>query len=96
MVDKAVLISAKRGLSESSEAYIDSWAWGLYRKGKFAEALEVMKQIKSLRFEDDFVYWEHMAAIQEALGMKSEATASYKKLKKLQPKHPAVKKFFKK
>ena len=96
LVDKAVLISAKRGLSESSEAYIDSWAWGLYRKGKFAEALEVMKQIKSLRFEDDFVYWEHMAAIQEALGMKSEATASYKKLKKLQPKHPAVKKFFKK
>jgi hypothetical protein len=37
-----------------------------------------------------------MAAIQEALGMAAEAKASYKKLKKLQPHHPAVKKYFKK
>ena len=82
--------------AEPSEAYLDSKAWGFYRKGQFAEALETMKLIKSPRFEDDFVYWEHMAAIQEALGMTAEAKASYKKLKKLQPHHPAVKKYFKK
>ena len=81
---------------EPSEAYLDSKAWGFYRKGQFAEALEVMKQIKSPRFDEDYVYWEHMAAIQEALDMKNEANASYKKLKKLQPHHPAVKKYFKK
>ena len=96
LVEKALLQSAKYKDSEPSEAYVDSWAWGLYRKGKFAEALETMKQIKSPRFDEDFVYWEHMAAIQEALGMAAEAKASYKKLKKLQPHHPAVKKYFKK
>lgn len=96
LVEKALLQSAKYKDSEPSEAYVDSWAWGLYRKGKFAEALETMKQIKSPRFDEDFVYWEHMAAIQDALGMTAEANASYKKLKKLQPHHPAVKKYFKK
>ncbi|MBR4558657.1 MAG: hypothetical protein IKO21_03690 [Fibrobacter sp.] len=87
---------AKDNSAEPTEAYLDSKAWGLYRKGLFAEALEVMKLIKNPRFEEDYVYWEHMAAIQEALGMKTEAAASYKKLKKLQPHHPAVKKFYKK
>lgn len=96
LVEKALLQSAKYKDSEPSEAYVDSWAWGLYRKGKFAEALETMKQIESPRFDEDFVYWEHMAAIQDALGMTAEAKASYKKLKKLQPHHPAVKKYFKK
>jgi hypothetical protein len=35
-----------------------------------------------------------LGAIQEALGMKKEATKSYKYLRKLNPKHPAVLKFF--
>lgn len=93
MVDEAL---ATEKTKEPTEAYLDSKAWGLYRKGKFAEALDVMKQIKSPRFDEDYVYWEHLSAIQEALGMKAEAKASYKKLKKLQPRHPAVKKFYKK
>ena len=81
---------------QPSEAYLDSRAWGFYRKGLYNEALTVMKLIKSPHFDDDYVYWEHMAAIQDALGMKAEAKAAYKKLKKLQPHHPAVKKFYKK
>lgn len=93
MVDEAL---ATEKTKEPTEAYLDSKAWGLYRKGKFAEALDVMKQIKSPRFDEDYVYWEHLLTIQEALGMKAEAKASYKKLKKLQPRHPAVKKFYKK
>lgn len=93
MVDEAL---ATEKTKEPTEAYLDSKAWGLYRKGKFAEALDVMKQIKSPRFDEDYVYWEHLSAIQEALGMKAEAKASYMKLKKLQPRHPAVKKFYKK
>jgi tetratricopeptide (TPR) repeat protein len=88
-------LAAEKG-AEPSEAYLDSKAWGLYRKGQFAEALEVMKQIKSPRFDEDYVYWEHLAAIQDSLGMKAEAKASYKKLQKLQPRHPAVKQYFKK
>jgi tetratricopeptide (TPR) repeat protein len=94
LVDKALLMTEGKG--EPSEAYLDSRAWGFYRKGLYNEALTVMKLIKSPHFDEDYVYWEHMAAIQEALGMKNEADASYKKLKKLQPKHPAVKKYFKK
>ena len=93
MVDQALLME-KNG--QPSEAYLDSRAWGFYRKGKFEDALTVMKLIKSPHFDDDYVYWEHMAAIYEALGMKAETKAAYKKLKKLQPHHPAVKKFYKK
>ena len=94
MVDKALLMEEKKG--ELSEAYLDSRAWGFYRKGLYNEALTVMKLIKSPNFDDDYVYWEHMAAIYEALGMKAETKTAYKKLKKLQPHHPAVKKFYKK
>lgn len=93
MVDEAL---ATEKTKQPSEAYLDSKAWGLYRKGQFAEALEVMKLIKSPRFDEDYVYWEHMALIQEALGLKAETKAAYKKLQKLQPRHPAVKKYFKK
>lgn len=93
MVDQALLME-KNG--QPSEAYLDSRAWGFYRKGKFEDALTVMKLIKSPHFDDDYVYWEHMAAIYEALGMKAETKAAYKKLQKLQPRHPAVKKYFKK
>ena len=93
MVNEAL---ATEKSSEPSEAYLDSKAWGLYRKGQFAEALAVMQQIKNPRFDDDYVYWEHLAAIYEALGKTAEAKESYKKLKKLQPHHPAVKKYFKK
>ena len=93
MVDQALLME-KNG--QPSEAYLDSRAWGFYRKGKFEDALTVMKLIKSPHFDDDYVYWEHMAAIYEALGMNAETKAAYKKLKKLQPHHPAVKKFYKK
>lgn len=92
----AMVNEALSGEKVPTEAYLDSKAWGLYRKGLFAEALETMKLIKSPRFQEDYVYWEHLSAIQEALGMKSEAAASYKKLKKLQPRHPAVKKYYKK
>lgn len=81
--------------STPTEAYLDSKAWGLYRKGQFEDALKTMQEIKDPRFAEDAVYWEHLAAIQEALGLKAEATASYKKLQKLSPKHPEVKRFFK-
>lgn len=76
-----------------TEAYLDSKAWGQYRKGFYAEALKTMQEIKDPKFDEDAVYWEHMAAIQEALGNKAEATAAYKKLLKLIPKHPEARRF---
>ena len=79
---------------ESKDAYLDSKAWGLYRMGRFDEAYEAMQLIDSKKMSRDDVFWEHMAAIQDALGLKKEARKSYRKLLKLNPKHPDALKFF--
>ena len=79
---------------DGKDAYLDSKAWGLYRLGRFDEAYEAMLLIDSKKMSRDDVFWEHLAAIQEALGLTKEARKSYKKLQKLNPKHPAVLKFF--
>ena len=76
-----------------NEAFLDSKAWALYRMGRYDEAHSAMLLIKSKNFEKDYVYWEHLAAIQAALGKKSDATKSYKKLLKLRPNHAAAKEF---
>ena len=78
-----------------SEAFLDSKAWGLYRQGKFEEAYAVMLQIKSENFQEDYVYWEHMAAIQAAVGKVPEAIKSYKQVLKLKPDHKAAHEFLK-
>lgn len=79
---------------DGKDAYLDSKAWGLYRLGRYDEAYQAMQQIDSKKMSRDDVFWEHMAAIQEALGLKKDARKSYKNLRKLNPKHPAVLKFF--
>ncbi len=79
---------------EGKDAYLDSKAWGLYRLGRFDEAYQVMQLIDNKKMSRDDVFWEHMAAIQDALGLKKEARSSYRKLLKLNPKHPAALKFF--
>lgn len=79
-----------------NEAVMDSRAWGLYRLGKFEEAMAMMLLLKDPSLQKDRVYWEHMAAIQEALGKKAEATQSYKKLLKIKPNHPEALRFLKK
>ena len=79
---------------DSKDAYLDSKAWGLYRLGRYDEAYQAMQLIDSKKMSRDDVFWEHMASIQEALGLKKDARKSYKNLRKLNPKHPAVLKFF--
>ena len=79
---------------EGKDAYLDSKAWGLYRLGRFDEAYQAMQLIDHKKMNRDDVFWEHLGAIQEALGLKKEARKSYKKLLKLNPKHPAALKFF--
>lgn len=84
----------KAGNSPAREAYLDSKAWGLYRKGLYKQAYDVMLLINEKNMHEDAVYWEHIGAIQVALGMKAEATKSYKALLKLNPNHPEAKAFF--
>ena len=81
---------------EGIDAYLDSKAWGLYRLGRYEEAYQAMQLIDHNKMNRDDVFWEHMAAIQDALGLKKEARKSYKTLLKLNPKHPAALKFFEK
>lgn len=90
------LVSKALEMEPKDEAIIDSKAWGYFRMGKFEEALTLMNQLKDPNLRKDCVYWEHMAAIQEALGKKSEATQSYKKLLKIKPNHPEALRFLKK
>ena len=84
----------KIGNAPAREAYLDSKAWGLYRKGLYKQAYDVMALIDVKNMHEDAVYWEHIGAIQAALGMKAEATKSYKALLKLNPNHPDAKAFF--
>jgi hypothetical protein len=53
-----------------------------------------MMLINEKNMLEDAVYWEHIGAIQVALGMKTEASKSYKALLKLNPNHPEAKAFF--
>lgn len=80
---------------EKPDAIIDSKAWGLYRLGRFSEALEVIMQVKPEKFKDDVEYLEHLGAIQVGAGKQAEATETYRKLLKLKPKHPAALEFLK-
>ena len=79
---------------EGKDAYLDSKAWGLYRLGRYDEAYQAMQLIDHKKMSRDDVFLEHLASIQDALGMKKEARKSFKKLLKLNPKHPAALKFF--
>jgi tetratricopeptide (TPR) repeat protein len=80
---------------EKPDAIIDSKAWGLYRLGRFDEALETILLINSEKFKDDDEYLEHLAAIQVAVGKKTEAAETYRRLLKIKPKHPAALEFLK-
>lgn len=77
------------------DAIIDSKAWGLYRLGRFQEALETIMLVNPEKFKDDDEYLEHLAAIQVAVGRKSEAADTYRRLLKIRPKHPAALNFLK-
>ena len=93
LVDKA--ISLEKGKATPS-AFLDSKAWGLYRKGKFEDAYSVMTQISGDELKEDHVYWEHLGAIQAALGKTGDAVKSYKQLLKLRPNNSTAKEFLKK
>ena len=81
--------------NEPKSAVLDSKAWGLYRLGRYEEALATILLIKEERFMDDDEYLEHLGSIQAALGKKAEATKTFRHLLKVSPKHPAALEFLK-
>ena len=66
------------------------FGYGRTRLERLLEAFTIQLE----KSDTDEVFWEHRGAMQEALGLKKDARKSYNKLKKLNPKHPAVLKFF--
>ena len=85
LVDRAL---SKFEPGKAPDAIKDSKAWGLYKLGRFQEALDIMLNIDAKMFDGDKDYLEHLAAIHVALGNKTEAIKAYRKLLKVRPGDP--------
>jgi len=82
-VDKGIqLVKKALSLVPDSPAYIDSLAWGYFKKGDYQKALELIEKAYRM-LPDDPVLNEHYAEILEALGRKKEALKYYKKALKI-------------
>jgi len=82
-------IDAKRGLSLVEKAltyspeeysYLDSKAWGLYKIGKYEEALKIFEKLEAGGMKVNEL-WEHLAAVCEALKLDERAKAYRARIK---------------
>lgn len=84
LVDSALIHESK------NPAYLDSKAWGLYRLGKYAEALELLRYAVTVDkdFLEEYDYWDHLGMVLEAMGDKQMAEECFIKLGEIEPNHP--------
>ena len=82
-IDKGIeLVEKALQFQPNHPAYLDSLAWGLFKKGKTKEALKyILKAYEKM--SDDPVINYHYGRILEALGEKSKAKEMYEKALKL-------------
>jgi predicted Zn-dependent protease len=59
---------------KTNPTYLDTYAWVLYKRGKFREAEKVMSQIMSLGNPSDAEYYEHYGYIMKKLHQCAKAT----------------------
>ncbi len=72
-------------------AFLDSYAWVLYRMKRYQEAEDyALRAIESR--EEDAVIFEHTALIKQALNKQQEALSYWKKVLKLEPQNEKAKK----
>lgn len=84
MIKKAVSLDPQNG------AYLDSYAWVLYRMGKYEEALIKMKE--ALKYDqDDAVLFDHQGDIYAALESHELARESWAKALELDPENEEIK-----
>ncbi|HIQ25440.1 MAG TPA: tetratricopeptide repeat protein [Persephonella sp.] len=82
-IDKGIeLVKKALHFQPDHPAYLDSLAWGLFKKGKVEKALEYMIKVYK-KMPDDPVINYHYGRILEALGEKSKAKSVYEKALKL-------------
>jgi len=73
-----------------NSAYLDSYAWVMYKKGKYKDALEY--QLKALEGDsEDALLFEHMGDIHYALKDTIKAKYYWKKALELEPDNESVK-----
>jgi len=84
LIKKALKINPDNG------AYLDSYAWVMYKLGKYKEALEY--QIKAIEAsEADAILYDHMGDIYFALDRKTEALGNWGKALELDPDNDQIK-----
>lgn len=85
-IDKGIAL-VKKALEKDPEnsAYLDSLAWGYYKKGNLKEALEIQEKVYS-KEEDNAVIVYHLAEIYYSINNKDKALELFKKVRELLPK----------
>jgi tetratricopeptide (TPR) repeat protein len=71
-------------------AYLDSYAWVMYKKGNFKEALKY--QEKAMKFSsEDAILFDHLGDIQAALKKMEEAKGNWRRALELDPSNEIIK-----
>ncbi len=85
-VDKGIeLVNKALKLDPDNTSYLDSLAWGYFKKGEIKKALEIQEKVYE-RESDNAVIVYHLAEIYYKLGRKDEAMKLFKKTRELLPK----------
>ncbi|TFH65609.1 MAG: tetratricopeptide repeat protein [Candidatus Zixiibacteriota bacterium] len=84
MIEKAIAADTANG------AYLDSYAWVLYRLGRYDDALTQITKALTL-IKDDATVLEHLGDIQMALGNADEARNAWQAALRVDPKNERVK-----
>ena len=82
-IDKGIeLVKKALKYAPDNPAYLDSLAWGYYKKGKYDKALNIMLKVIN-KINNDPVVFYHYGAVLEAVGEKKKAKEVYEKALKL-------------
>ena len=76
---------ARLGAAETARGtYLDSLGWGLFRRGKLAEARDALERaVRTIDGVGDGVVWDHLGDVYARLGERNLARAAWGKAKEL-------------
>ena len=85
LIKKALKINPNNG------AYLDSYAWLLYKQGKYKDALKYQLQALQSEQSEDAVLYDHMGDIYFALNKTQQAENHWEKALELDPNNDTIK-----